>query len=68
MDPWITWGLRTSGLYSKQPVKRRQSPVRKMDNRNAGAHEEIKPDARADEKKVYDFGTKLEIIPPPEGR
>jgi hypothetical protein len=65
---WIARGLRSSGLYKKQPVKRKTAPGRKMNAASTDAREEDAGGARPDEKKVYDINTTLEIIPPPDNR
>jgi hypothetical protein len=66
---WLEWGIRSSDIDKKAAIEKERLAF-KMRRRIPAKKEQkettiIKP---VEEKKVIDFGTKLELVPPPSTR
>lgn len=66
---WIEWGISYSEIDKKAEVEKKMAALRTR-RANAAKKEQkettvIRP---VEEKKVLDFGTKLELVPPPSTR
>jgi hypothetical protein len=67
MIKWIEWGVRSSGIERKPLLsKKRQARETRIITTIKKEYKEASNIKTIEEKKVIDFGTKLELVIPPD--
>lgn len=67
MIRWIEWGIRSSGI-EKRPLLSKKRPARetRIITKIKKEPKDSSNIKSVEEKKIIDFGTKLELVPPPD--
>jgi hypothetical protein len=71
MIRWIEWGICSSGIEKKPPLSKKRPAhaariITSTKKELKKEHKESSSIKSAEEKKIIDFGTKLELVPPPD--